>query len=567
MDSAYSATLRTSPAITPYITASMTATTVSYRSTSGIPQSPALWQLLQQVARLVQVVQGGSNTSAMLADVPPPLRAGTQSLGFDVLRALGCGQWLCQALVPRKPAPLLRALLCAALALLWQQSDGAQTSTASHTSRRKNQYSHFTLVNQAVEAARRHPKLNRQANMVNAVLRRYLREQTDWNTRLQQAAPQAQAALLNLPDWWWQQLCADYGMEQARAIALAQQQAAPLVLRVNARWGTQQQYITLLQQADMAACPQGAYGVVLEHAVPVQQLPGFEQGYVSVQDTAAQLAAPLLLRALGILSASDAADIWDAACHASHMPPTNPPLNTPHHHNPSHLHTPHATTDSALRASVRLLDACAAPGGKTAHLLELLHTCPHNQPHHVLALEQDAQRCTLIEHTLQRLQLHPTGSHGTSTVHIQVADAAQPQHWWDGQPFDGILLDAPCTASGIVRRHPDVPWLRRAADITQLAAQQRRLLDALWPLVRPGGVLLYCTCSVFHAEGQQQIAAFLSRHNNAHALPAPGHLLPTPAGNAAPVADNAHVYTSSLFASSCPPNHDGFFYALLSKAC
>ncbi len=133
------------------------------------------------------------------------------------------------------------------------------------------------------------------------------------------------------------------------------------------------------------------------------------------------------------------------------------------------------------------------------------------------------------------------------------ADAGQPAVWWDGQPFDAILLDAPCTASGIVRRHPDVRWLRRDSDVAQLAAQQKRLLATLWPLLKPGGRLLYCTCSVFRPEGEEQVQAFLAHNKGAHLLPSPGHLWPSlsPQGNA--VTDNRIS------------DHDGFYYALLEK--
>jgi 16S rRNA (cytosine967-C5)-methyltransferase len=186
---------------------------------------------------------------------------------------------------------------------------------------------------------------------------------------------------------------------------------------------------------------------------------------------------------------------------------------------------------------LRLLDACAAPGGKTAHLLELAQA-------DVLALDADAVRAERIGENLARLQLQ---------ARIEVADAAEPARWWDGRAFDAILLDAPCTASGIVRRHPDVRWLRRAQDIDALAGQQRRLLHALWPLVRPGGRLLYCTCSVFKAEGQAQVQAFLARHKDARLMPSPGHLLPDAAAEGGYMPDNPGG------------EHDGFFYALLQK--
>jgi len=190
-----------------------------------------------------------------------------------------------------------------------------------------------------------------------------------------------------------------------------------------------------------------------------------------------------------------------------------------------------------LAPGARVLDACAAPGGKTAHLLERADV-------HVTALDQDPQRCERIHDNLQRLGLE---------AEVRAVDAADTAAWWDGRPFDAILLDAPCTASGIVRRHPDVRWLRRPTDVDQLAAQQQRLLDALWPLLRPGGRLLFCTCSVFRAEGEGQALAFLARHPEARRLSAPGHMLPQGEGGDPVRSADAHQ------------GLDGFYYALFLK--
>jgi 16S rRNA (cytosine967-C5)-methyltransferase len=176
-----------------------------------------------------------------------------------------------------------------------------------------------------------------------------------------------------------------------------------------------------------------------------------------------------------------------------------------------------------------VLDACAAPGGKSAHLLELADL-------DLVALDSDARRLELARATLERLGLR---------ARLQQGDAGEPGDWWDGRRFDAILLDAPCSASGIVRRHPDIRWLRRASDIATLAATQARLLDALWPLLAPGGRLVYATCSIFPAEGRHQIEAFLQRTADAISRPAPGHLLP--------LADN-----------DTDPG-DGFYYARLDK--
>jgi 16S rRNA (cytosine967-C5)-methyltransferase len=255
---------------------------------------------------------------------------------------------------------------------------------------------------------------------------------------------------------------------------------------------------------------------------------------VSVQDAGAQLAAPLLLgRPLPAHAqpvAQAAAAVPSTLALAQGLPagiavaPPAAPSIAP-------LHT--------LRPGARVLDACAAPGGKTAHLLEAAEL-------DLLALDSDPLRLARVQETLNRLQLH---------AELKAADARDTARWWDGRPFDAILLDAPCTASGIVRRHPDVRWLRRPDDVVALSRVQAELLDALWPLLAPGGVLLYATCSLFKAEGQAQIDAFLQRHAAAGPRldPAsPGHLLPLP--------DNPPDA-----AGRAPAVHDGFFYALLHK--
>jgi 16S rRNA (cytosine967-C5)-methyltransferase len=234
----------------------------------------------------------------------------------------------------------------------------------------------------------------------------------------------------------------------------------------------------------------GPHAVVLDEPCPVQQLPGFAQGAVSVQDAAAQRAAPLLI-------------------------------------------------GEGLPRNAKVLDACAAPGGKTAHLLELADL-------DLTAVDSEPGRLAKVQDTLARLQL---------MARLQAADARDTARWWDRQPFDAILLDAPCTASGIVRRHPDVRWLRRPGDVAALAQVQAELLDALWPLLKPGGRFLYVTCSVFRVEGEQQIDAFLQRHPGDGARldsASPGHLLPLP--------DNQEAPSGPVFTAS-----DGFYYALLHK--
>ena len=435
---------------------------------SAIPASagPALWQLLQATAQGVAAVRQGQSATRVISEVRTDLRPGVQALLYQTLRYLGRAMALRTQLARRAPPAAADALLCTALALAWHDDLAP--------------YAPHTLVNQAVEAAKRHRATQPQAAFLNACLRRFLREREALVAQTE-ADP---VARWNHPRWWIEQLQHDHP-DQWQAILQANQQAAPMTLRVQTQRITREALQARWAQAGLPSQAVGEHGLVLASPRAVHDIPGFDEGLCSVQDAAAQRAAPLLAAAL------------------------------------------QPTPGRAWR----LLDACAAPGGKTAHLLELLNA-------ELVALDVDAERCRRIRETLDRLGLQ---------ADIRCADAATPEAWWDGQAFDGILLDAPCTASGIVRRHPDVRWLRRASDVSQLAAQQARLLSALWPLLRPGGVLLYCTCSVFKQEGQAQVQAFLAHNTGAILRESPGHLMPA-------LTDNRSG------------DQDGFYYALLEKS-
>ncbi len=444
----------------------------SGKAGSPEPASIPLAQLLHLTAERVGGVMQGESTTRLLATVPAACRPGVQALLLTVLRHWGVAQLAVERLVPRAPKREVKALLVTALALL-----NAQPAP----------YAPHTLVSQAVQAAKRSERTRHSAGLINACLREWLRQAEVWLPAWQDQP----AVTANVPDWWWTRLVQDHGPARALQVVQHQRAAAPLSLRVNARWGDAQRLVEQWAPHGIDAWITGSHSVQLHRPLPVHQLPGFAQGWCSVQDWAAQQAAPLLL--------------------------------------------------AGLRPSgerLRLLDACAAPGGKTAHLLELADA-------QVVALEKDPVRAQRIHETLDRLQLQ---------AEVRVADAGEPPTWWTGEAFDGILLDAPCTASGIVRRHPDVPWLRRATDIDGLRQQQHRLLDALWPLLRPGGVLVYCTCSVFKAEGEAQIDAFVQRHTGVEPEAAPGHLLPRDASQVVDLGDNE------------ARDHDGFFYARLRKA-
>lgn len=322
-----------------------------------------------------------------------------------------------------------------------------------------------TVVDQAVAAAGEMAE-GRFRGLVNGVLRNFLRQQAELNAALA-ADPVASS---QHPDWWLAELQASYPQDW-KSIVAAGNSPPPMALRVNIRRGDRASYLTRLSAEGLAATPLGEVALALEKPVAVDRLPGFADGLVSVQDPGAQMAAALLDPAPGS----------------------------------------------------RVLDACAAPGGKTAHLLERADL-------DLLALDLKPSRCRRVVENLNRLGL---------TADVRAADCAKLNTWWDGQSFDAVLADVPCTASGVVRRNPDAKWLRREADIASFAKTQSRILDALWQVVLPGGKLLYVTCSLFPAENGEQIAAFIGRQPDARCRHEE-QLLPT-------------------------TEHDGFFYCLLEK--
>ncbi len=306
---------------------------------------------------------------------------------------------------------------------------------------------------------------------INALLRNYLRRRAP----LEADAAATEPGRLGYPQWWIDRVRRDRPLGWEAALA-AGNSRPPMTLRVNRRRIDPEAYLAKLAAAGVAAARIGDCAVRLATPRGVDEVPGFRDGEASVQDAGAQLAAPLL----------------------------------------------------AARDGMRVLDACAAPGGKTAHLAERAAI-------DLTAIDSDAARVPRIAANLARLGLAAT---------VRVADAGEPDAWWDGRPFDRVLVDAPCSASGVVRRHPDVKWLRRESDLERFARAQARLLEALWRVLAPDGKLLYATCSVFAAENETVVERFLARRPDARrlALPEPGD------GQLLPDAE-----------------HDGFFYAAFAK--
>jgi 16S rRNA (cytosine967-C5)-methyltransferase len=334
----------------------------------------------------------------------------------------------------------------------------------------------YAVVDHAVRAAQ--ALSPRVSGLVNAILRNFLRNQA---VLLEQSGQSAEGKY-SYPQWWIDELNAQYG-ERSVAILEAGNQHPPMTLRINQRRNTTADYMVQLAQQDISARMIEPDALQLDKPVSVGSLPGFFAGLVSVQDAGAQYAARLL-------------DVHDG---------------------------------------MRVLDACAAPGGKTAHILERAAA-------EMVAVDKDAKRLQLVAENLQRLGL----ASQRVAAQLLVGDAAEPEGWWDDKPFERILADVPCSASGVVRRHPDIKWLRRSTDIAGFAAQQCKILRALWRLLAQDGKLLYATCSVFHRENEQVVADFLAHQPDARRLQitlpddTDGQLLPN-------------------------DQHDGFFYALLQK--
>ncbi|MFZ5465995.1 MAG: 16S rRNA (cytosine(967)-C(5))-methyltransferase RsmB [Pseudomonadota bacterium] len=448
-----------------------------------------------QSARAVAAVLAGRSLSdalpPLLASLPERDRGLAQELAFGVLREFEPLAFLADGLVKSRPKPVeVFALLLVGLYQL------IHTRVPEHA-----------VVHATVEATHR-LKAQRLGGLVNGVLRTFMRERearlallgtgtTPYGSALgrREAAPEgrnpgtdsAEAATRHaLPGWLWTRLARDWPGQQ-EAVAGALRQHPPMTLRVNAAKGGREGYLRRLAEAGLAAEPtrHAPHGLRLGRAVPVDRLPGFAAGEVSVQDEAAQLCAGQV----------------------------------------------------ELRPGMRVLDACAAPGGKTLALLE-------REPGlAMLALDSDAARLARVTENLARAGL---------AAEVRAADAGEPDGWWDGVPFDLILLDAPCSATGVIRRHPDIKRLRRETDIAALARQQDRLLDALWPLLAPGGRMLYMTCSILREENDARIDAFFQRRAGIREVPIRaewGH--PLPHGRQILPGEDGM---------------DGFYYCLLERA-
>ena len=428
-------------------------------------RSLPLSEAITIAAQAVGEVLSGRSLTEVLDQLEAHERPIVQSLSFDALRKWVRSHELIKEFIPKPPPPEVDHLLSVAIALFLQGNEEG------------NHYAAHTIVDQAVKACSEYDKTMYAKGLVNAVLRRVsLTVQKSEGENQYPPDPIPMYA----PSWWRANLKRNYP-KQWQSILFDQAKRAPLILRVNQKQYTRSEYQALLSESGISSTAveevagvQLPAALLLSKPVPVGELPGFYTGAVSVQDAGAQLAALLL----------------------------NP------------------------QPGEQVLDACAAPGGKTAHLLELAD-CK------MLALELDQERLGKIGGNLDRLRLQ------ADDIRILQGDASK-SGWWDGLAFDKILLDAPCSASGIVARHPDIPFLRREADIQSLQEKQRAILNQAWKMLKPEGLMLYVTCSIFPEEGEEQALWFAAEHSNALRLDAPGQILPSAV-------------------------NDGFFYALFKK--
>ncbi len=427
-------------------------------------------ETLLTAVKLWRQVKDGSAIDAALTKMPgntlPNHRSAVQSLIYQTARNRALVQWLLRRLAQKTPAEPLAALLEMAL--------------ASAVSGKEKP---FVLVNESVKAVKSVSSLKASANFVNAVLRRFYREEKE----LLAQADLDESVQANAPKWWLDKY-QEVFKEKTDRIIKVQREHPPLTLRVNCRKTSREDYLKKLQKLKQEALPVGQQGVVLQKAAAVTGIPGFTEGEVSVQDAGSQLAAQIL----------------------------------------------------APEDGMRVLDACAAPGGKTCHLLELADV-------ELIAVEKDPLRAQRINQNLERLGLK---------AEVVIEDIVDFVEGHKGAAFDRILLDAPCSASGIVRRHPEIPWIKEAKDIEELASTQRQILEKTWNILAKHGKILYSVCSVMPEEGITQIERFLAVTPDAKlcafkGAPA-GVLLLCPQQK---IPDKEFI----------PWVSDGFFYALLEK--
>ncbi len=406
-------------------------------------------------AHLLDQVRDGISLTQALASAPSENRSAAQSLTFEAFRNKPKILQALKKFLHKEIDPEVEDLFVIAISTLLKES--------------QNQYTAYTLVNETVNAAQKSLKTRHAKGLINAVLRRVIENPQSLEIDVLEA---------QYPSWWVKHLKRAYPLDLA-PILEANLKPAKMFIRVNSKKISKKEYLSLLNDADILTLeiPQewqkiAPHAIALQNSMPVQLLPGFKDGLLSVQDLGAQIAAYLIS-----------------------------PINEEY-----------------------ILDACSAPGGKASHLLELAKI-------NLDVLEIDEERMQRVQENFSRLHLQ---------ANILIGDAAHATSWWSGKYYDAILADVPCSATGIIRRHPDILYLRRSEDIAQLQDLQRKIIMELWGLLKPGGRLLFVTCSIFPQEGELQLEWFVENLKDALRLECLGQILPN-------------------------EWHDGFYYGMLQK--
>ena len=416
-----------------------------------------LSQILQHCAIVLTALEDGITLTESFVNLPKELRSAVQSFTFTTLRHKARLLHVIYEFINKEPELEVENLLLVAASVLLPDSS--------------NKYNSHTLVNEAVNAATLSTKTQFAKGLVNAVLRRCVENPGLFIGPVRDDVEYFQ-------QWWVKRLKKAYPKDWLNILETNLHEPG-FYLRVNSTKITKKEYILLLKVHGIETIDipttylkLAPHAIRLAHSIQVQQLPGYDLGYFSIQDLGAQFAGHLL----------------------------------------------------ALKKEARVLDACCAPGGKTTHILEL------NQVN-LTSLEIDPSRILRVQENLNRLEL---------SSNVIQGDACDLKSWWDGQSYDVVLADVPCSASGIVRRHPDILELRRDEDLQQLAITQKKILGNLWEVLKPGGILLYVTCSIFPEEGESQCQWLMRTYSDVVRQDCLGQLLPN-------------------------QWHDGFFYGLFQK--
>ncbi|AGF49339.1 16S rRNA (cytosine(967)-C(5))-methyltransferase RsmB [Candidatus Kinetoplastidibacterium galati] len=424
---------------------------------------------------ILEVLQGRSLTCFLDKIDTPVKRSSVQSLSFHAMRYLGWASAVGKCLIKKYPNKLFESLWLLSLTLL------------KFSNLEKNEknlkfvpiYKDFVIVNEAVNVTNNMTLLKPYKSLLNAGLRNFLRKRCF----LENMVEDNLEACWNYQRWWIDNLRSAYYDSWEMMLSLANI-PSQLAIRVNTRQIDRDSVVSIFLENDIDCRRFGDSGIILQKKIisKLDNLVGFSEGWWCVQDAGAQLAGSIL----------------------------------------------------GVEDGMSVLDACAAPGGKASHLLELANI-------NLLALDCDEVRLNRMKQNLERLRLY------SDNVKLMHADAMDLEKWWDGKLFDAVLADVPCSASGIVRKHPDIRWLRKESDIKKFVLRQIKIIDALWNTVAPGGKMLYVTCSIFYEECIGQALSFLDRHSDAIFLDSPAQILPVSCNN-----DNI-------------VSHDGFFYALFKK--